>query len=213
MDKQLFNKLKSLLKPGDSMSFGYDVVHKGFEYHFDEGLQSISNELTDWMMQELAEISNYNHTDYRVSIVDGQVVLNTNICIGGYPYEELQSREDVLTENIVKILLPDYDYGDVDLDSLSLSFECEIEDDKVSFEWPLEAAYYQDEDDAVEIFIEPIRGALESEFTIILPDFGAGGGCDAEGLRWKQVRVDESNPSVSESLKFTLTFDEHGDWS
>ena len=208
MDKQLFNKLKSFLKPGESMSFGYDVVHKGFEYHFDEGLQSISNELTDWMTQELAEISNYNHTVYRVSIVEEQVVLNTTVWIGGYPYEDVQSREDVLTEKIVKILLPDHDYGDVDLDSLSLSFECNIEDDKVSFEWPLESAHYEDEDDSVEIFLEPIRSNLESEFALILPDFGAGGCCDTEGTRTKDIRVDESNPSVSESGTFTLNFSE-----
>jgi len=209
MNKKLYDALRELVKDGDSFNFEFTPVPKGIEINIAKGLdENMESELKDWITGGLASASNYNNTRYELTFNDSQIHLDCNAYWGSWPDEGLNSIHDLLTEGILNILLPKYDFHDIDLDCLSISFECVIEESKIEFIWSDETATYYDDDKGIdiEIPIKPIKKALETEFKKFIPHFAASGYIDREGSIEKIVSVDESHPSVSESMNFQLTY-------
>ena len=206
MNKKLYDALRKLVKDGHSFNFGYIPVPKGTEFEIDKGLnETMESDLQDWITEELAPKSEYHSTDYKLTFIDNQIHLDCYATWGDWPDEDPYSSDDLLTDGILKILLPKHDFNDIDLECLSISFECTIDESKAEFFWHDEHATYEDEETTIDIPIKPIKLELETEFKKILSDFESNCPIDQEGSIVKTISVDCSHTTVTGCMNFQLT--------
>ena len=133
----------------------------------DKGLnESMGSELINWIDDHLAPESNYHSTDYELSIDDDGILLKCTATWGGWLYDDLHSIEELFTEEIIEILMPDYEYENVNLDSLSLPFQYTDDDNGYGFNWLSDVAEYYDEekDLNLEIPLKDLKQTLEPIF-------------------------------------------------
>ena len=96
---------------------------------------------------------------------------------------------------------------DIDLDYLLISFECTIDDSKADFHWLNEDVTYEDIDKGITIDIplKPIEKELKRELLKIISDFEVWCYIDQEGPITTYISVEDSHPTVIESMSFQLT--------
>ena len=213
MNKELIKALRDITKKGQTFNFGFSPVPKGIDYDIDKGLSDeMESELRDWITDELAPLSDYHSTYYELTFIDETISLGCCASWGGWLYEDSHSRNDILTDEVLKILLPDFDIDNIDIDYLSISFECTIDESKIDFNWWNDFASYEDsKGDITNITLKPLQKKLEKVFSKFLPDFGSQGDIDYDGVSSKFITVEDSHPTVEESLFFKLTFEIEND--
>ena len=217
MTKELFITLQNLVKTKGVFKFGYMPVPKGIEYDIDTGLnEDMEVELKDWITGCLSQESEYHATDYKLTFEGDIIHLDCNASWGGWCYENDYTCHDLLTEEVVRLLLPETDFRNVDVESLHLTFEYTLEEDIPNFKWLSEYAYYYGDGTDIEIPLAPIKVDLEKVLHTVLCDFSAYGDVDKDGIYHKTISVEQSIPDVVESKNFKLKFDfdeldsEHG---
>ena len=210
MTKKLFIALKKLVKTNGAFEFGFHPVPKGTEYNIDKGLnEDMEMELRDWILNYLAPQSEHHSTDYKLTFEGDIINLDCEASWGGWPYEDLHTNYDLLKKEVVNLLLPKIDYSDVEIEFLNLAFECTFEGNNSTYNWWSDCAYYYDDETEIdtEIPLEPIKTDLEKVLNPILCDFDASGFIERDGIHSKTIYVEESRPSVVESLHFKLEID------
>jgi len=208
MTKELFIALQKLVKTKGDFKFGYYPVPKGTGYNVDEGInEDMEMELTDWITDYLAPLSEYHPTNYKLTFEGDIIHLDCNSSWGGWLYEDLHTYHDLLKEEVVNLLLPEIDYLDVEIESLHIAFECTFQGNNPTYNWWSDYAYYYGDESEIEIPLKPIKTDLEKVLSTILCDFDACGDIQHEGIYSKTISVEESRPSVVGSLHFKLKID------
>lgn len=208
--KKLYDALQEITKYGETFSFGFESEGKGSDYTIGKGLsEEMESELTEWIDDALAPESNYHSTDYELTSSEDSIELDCIARWSGAEYDDLKYNEDLFTEEIVNLLLPDYEFEDVVLESLSLEFNYTFKNYAYHFEWKSEFAKYYDEEknSSIEIPINDIKLELEPLLHDIVLTFEYGGNFGQEGLWSIMVEVDEGLIDVKESFSFRLSID------
>lgn len=208
MKKELFIALKTIVETNGDFKFSYALVPKGNDFDVDKGLsEDMEMDLELWVMEYLAPKSEYHATSYKLTFEGDILHFDCNASWGGWLYEDLHTYNDLLTEEIVSLLLPDINYSDVDIESLHLAFEYTLEENNPTFNWWSEYAYYYGDETEIEIPLKPIKTDLEKVLCTILCDFDACGDIEHDGIYHKTISVEESRPTVVESMNFKLKID------
>ena len=208
--KKVYDALQEITKYGETFNFGFESEGKGTDYTISNGLsEEMESELTDWVEDELAPQSNYYSTDYELTSSEDGIELDCIARWSGEVFDEFKYNDDLFTEEIVKLLLPEYEFENVDLNSLSLEFNYTYEDKVYHFEWKSDTAKYYDEDKKsnIEIPINDLKSKLEPLLHNIVYTFDYGGSFDQEGLWAMTVEVEEGRIRVEESFSFRLSID------
>ena len=208
--KKLFNALRELTKDDTPYKFGFTGGGKGLDGYFDDGLNDdMEYQMYSWMHDVLAPESNYNATDYELTFDGNTINVDCFASWGGWMYENLNSYEDLFCLDVVNLLLPNLDFENVNLEELSLPFECTIDEGGYDFSWGADSIRYYDEDTEVsyEISLEELKPKLEPLLYENIRGFDSAGGVDQEGSWSKKITVEPNEVNVEESISFCLSFD------
>jgi hypothetical protein len=208
--KKLYDALQEITKYGETFSFGFESEGKESDYTIGKGLsEEMESELIDWIDDELAPQCNYYTTDYELTSNEDGIEIDCISKWNGSQYDRYKDKEDLFTEEIVELLLPEYDFENVDLNSLSLEFNYTFKNYAYQFEWNSDFAKYYDEEknSSIEIPINDIKLELEPLLSDIVLTFEYGGSFGQEGLWSMMVEVDEGRIDIEESFSFRLSID------
>jgi hypothetical protein len=208
--KKLISELREITSDGSTFNFEVSPNGKGNEYLFNVGLDyELESVLANWLDIILVPDTSYISAEFKLTIKDNIICLDCSTTCKYWQDLNKYENKDLFTLDIVKILLPDYEFEDVDLEALSLPFRYTQNNKGYHFYWPFFTADYYDNRKELyfEIPLDDLKSKLEPLLHEILINFDSGDSIDHDDSCTKMIEVLDGRISILETYEYSLSFD------